>query len=260
MSRILVIGSSHAAAIRRALPMISAEFPQHQVTCWTLTARCFNAATVDQDGILTPDPTRPNLRKQALRWNGAESVDLRRFDQVQISGMDLGMDNILRLLWTLQPLEWGPRPGARGVSLDFLRAAVRAAIDAALTAQSARIPFDHRFAATPEPCATEQSYDPALKHAAFAADVGRLLRAQELFALYEGELAAAHLAHGVDLVAQPRETIARAWVTKAEFIDTKVADCLHMNDVYGLLVFRALAARLPNTAEPARLSAAATRP
>jgi hypothetical protein len=259
MSKILVIGSSHAAALRRALPAITAEFPQHEVTCWTLTARCFNAAVVGPDGVLTPDPSRPGVRKQALRWNGAESVDLKPFDHILMAGLDQGIDRILNVAARLQPVEWGPRAGARAVSLDFLTAALRSIIAATLAAQSIRIPFDPRFSATPVPYATQASFAPALGHAPDAADVSALPRTADLFALYEHELRAAHLAVGLSFVPQPRVSLARPWVTQDIYVDPASADCLHMNADYGLLAFRDFAASLPALEHSARpLGRAAT--
>ena len=260
MSRILVIGSSHAAAVRRALPLIAAEYPHHQITCWTLTASCFDMARVGQDGILTPDPTRPGVARQALRWNGADSVDLRLFDHILMCGTDLGAPQSIGLLAGLQPLEWGQRLGARGVSMDFLRAAVRVAIDTALLAQKSRIPFDPRFAAIPVPYASDESHDPAASPLPPAACLARHPQGQALCELYEAELVAACRAEGLTFVPQPRETLARPWVTRGQFIDTNVKDNRHMNDAFGLHIFRAFAASLPDITEtsPRLAKAAAT--
>lgn len=257
MSRILVIGSSHAAAQRRALPRIAEAYPQHQVSCWTLTARCFNAAVVGPDGILTPDPKRPGVRKQALRWNGADSIDLSPFDHILMAGLDQGIDRVLHLTARLQPLDWGARDGARGVSLDFLRAALRGVVEATLVAQKARIPFDPRFAATPVPYATRASHDPARGHSPDAARVSQLPQAAALMALYEAELAAAHLAQGLAFVPQPEASRAAPWVTDDRFIDPASADALHMNADYGFLAFQAFAATLPTSDDRAPQEAAA---
>lgn len=259
MSKILVIGSSHAAALRRALPRIAVEFPQHEVTCWTLTARCFNAAVVGPDGVLTPDPARPGVRKQAMRWNGAESVDLKPFDHILMAGLDQGIERVLATLAQLHPVEWGKRAGARAVSLDFLRSALCAIVEGTLVAQGQRIPFDARFAATPVPYATQASFNPTLGHSADAETVAALPHAADLFELYEQEMAAAHMDQGLTFIPQPRESLARAWLTQDVFADPASADCLHMNADYGLLAFRAFAASLP-TPHSARPIAWATTP
>lgn len=244
MSKILVIGSSHAAALRRALPAIAVEFPHHEVTCWTLTARCFNLAVTGPDGVLTPDPNRPGVRKQALRWNGADSVDLKTFDHILIMGPDLGIGQVLNMLARLQPAEWGPRDGARIVSLDFLKTALRAHLGAALAAQSRRTPFDARFSAAPIPFASELSFHPSRGHSPDAAIVSRLPRAADLFTIYEQELRAACLDNDLAFVPQVRDSLARPWVTQDSYVDANVADGLHMNATYGQLTFRAFAASL----------------
>jgi hypothetical protein len=87
--------------------------------------------------------------------------------------------------------------------------------------------------------------------------------AADLMALYEGELARAHAAHGIGFVPQPRETLAQAWLSIPDHLEEPDRDARHMNADYGLIAFDAIAGACPDLSahhipSPARPGATAT--
>lgn len=259
MTRVLVLGNSHAATLRRAFPAIAAAYPDLRLSFWGLPGAAFAKAMIGPDGMLRPDPSdRQSLRK-ADQWNDADHIDLTTFDRIFLVGLRYNQRHVLTLMRRLQPLDWGKRTGALGVSEGFLRAAVRAEIDSSLTAQNERVPMDARFTLMPAPFPAEavtQSrsdlYEPVTSSAA------ALRHAADLMALHDEELTAAHATLGLGFALQPPQTRARPFLTYDEYLEDPDRDARHMNADYGLIAFEALlaAARPLSTSAPQASGAA----
>ena len=261
--RVLVLGTSHAATLRRAFPAIAATYPGLTLGFWGLPSAAFTKAAVGEDGLLRPDPQDQVSRRKVMEWNGQDSVNLASFDRILLVGLRYGLGSVLQLMRNLQPLEWGRRKGALGVSKGFLQAAIRAEIDAALAAQNARTPFDRRFVALPAPYPATVVVQPGELHQPVIRAVAGQKTAADLMALYEGELARAHAAHGIGFVPQPRDTLAQAWLSIPDHLEEPDRDARHMNADYGLIAFDAIAGACPDLLahhipSPARPGATAT--
>ncbi len=245
MMRVLVLGNSHAATLRRAFPAFGTAVSDVQLGFWGLPGAAFAKAATGPDGHVRPDPTDRVSRRKVTTWNDAESVNLAGFDRIFLVGLRYGLRNVLQMMRRLQPLNWGRRSGALGVSDRFLRAAVRAEVETSLTAQVARTPFDARFVAMPAPypavsaTALGALHDPALTA------VAALEHAAALLDLFEDEIAAAHAALGVPVVMQPRTTLARPWLSADDYLEEPGRDARHLNASYGLVALKALMAAPP---------------
>lgn len=250
MTRLLVLGNSHAATLRRAFPDIAQEWPGLAVDFWGLPGAAFAKARQDGSGILRPDPEDAVSQRKAGQWNSQDHVDLTGYDRILLVGLRYGLRPGQGLMRALQPLDWGSRGGALGVSEGFLRAALRAGINAVLQAQNARTALDGRFILMPAPYPATTVTDPGPLHEPVPAAVARLTRADDLQRIYEEELAAAHAALGLRIVFQPPETQDRAFLTGARFLEDPARDARHMNAAYGLCAFRALARHIPDLRQP----------
>lgn len=242
MTRVLVLGNSHAATLRRAFPQIAQAHPHLTLTFWGLPGGAFEKATTGPDGRLRPDPTdRVSLRKTD-QWAIADSVDLGTYDHIFLVGLRYGLRTAYALMRGLQPLDWGRRDGAQGVSPGLLRAALRAEIDASLAAQAARTPYDARYTLMPAPYPAAQVLRRGTLHEPVTTAAATLARAPELMAMYEGEMLAAHAAMGVAFAPQPRATLARPLLTQDLHLEDPARDARHMNAGYGLTAFQAMVA------------------
>lgn len=244
--RVLVLGTSHAATLRRAFPAISAAYPGLTLRFWGLPSAAFAKAAVGSDGLLRPDAEDAVSQRKTAEWNGADSIDLAAFDRILLVGLRYGLRPILQLMRNLQPVEWGPRKGAIGVSKGFLQAAIRADIDASLMAQNARTPFDARFVALPAPYSATVVTEPGALHQPVTRAVAGQKTASALMALYEEALARAHAAVGIGFVPQPRQTIARPFLSLPDHLEDAARDARHMNADYGLIAFDAIASHCPD--------------
>lgn len=241
--RVLVLGNSHAATVRLAFPAIAAAYPSVQLSFWGLPGAAFAKARVGRDGRLAPDPSDGQSLRKVASWNEAETVDLSAFDRIFLVGLRHNLRPVLQLMRRLHPLDWGRKPGTLGVSAGFLRASVRGLIDQSLTEQADRTPFDARFAAMPAPYpATTVTTEGALYEPVTSA-LAAHPQAQDLMEIYEDEIAAAHVAHGLAYAPQPPETVAAAFLSHAHFLADPDRDGRHMNADYGLAAFAALMAR-----------------
>lgn len=258
MTRILVLGNSHAATLRRAFPAIAAAFPGVDLSFWGLPGAAFDKARTDPDGILRPDPTdRVSLRK-VDQWNDRDHADLSAPDHVFLVGLRFNLRPVLSLLRGLQPLHLGRREGALGVSDRFLCAAIRAEIETSLTALTARIRPDSRYVLMPAPypAAAVTRRESDLFEAVTAAASG-LQHAPAMLDLFETEVAAAVTSRGLGFVSQPRETLDRPFLTQDRFLEDAARDARHMNPDYGLIAFRTLMAA-PAMTQPAANAAGLT--
>lgn len=258
--RILVLGSSHAACLRDAFPAIRSVAPDLELRFWGLPGGAFQKARVGEDGLLRPDPLDRVGMKKVAAWNTEAEIDLARFDRIFLVGLRFGLSDMLRQMGDLQPVEWGARSGALGVSTAFLRAAFEATAERGLSAQAERTPLDARFTLMPAPypavLATQLGgprYEPALHRAA------ELERAAELMAMAEEAMRKAHADRGLSFVAQPRDTLAAPFLSRDDLLQEAAEDARHMNSNYGLIAFRALLAALSKEELPRTAAVAAKR-
>jgi hypothetical protein len=244
--RVLVLGTSHAATLRRAFPAIAAAYPGLALSFWGLPGAAFAKAAVGADGRLHPDPQDGVSQRKVIDWNGQDSIDLAAFDRILLVGLRYRMGPVHALLRGLHPYEWGRRKGALGVSEGFLRAAVRAEIEASLSAQAARTPFDARYVALPAPYPAAVVMEAGDLHEPLTKAIAGQKMAAEMMALYEDELARAHAALGIGFVPQPRETLAQAWLSIPDHLEEPDRDARHMNADYGRIAFEAVACACPD--------------
>ena len=240
--RVLVLGTSHAATIKRAFPAIAAEYPNVTLGFWGLPGAAFAKAKAGPDGLLRPDPDDAIGLRKATDWNGAEFVDLAAWDRIFLVGLRYGMRPAHQIMRALQPYEWGPRAGTTRVSLGLLRAAIRAEVEASVRAQDARTPFDGRVTALPAPYPATVVLAPGAMHQPATKAVASLTHAADLMEMFEAEVRAAHAARGIGLVLQPRDTVAQPWLSVPDHLEEPDRDGRHMNARYGLIAFRALMA------------------
>jgi hypothetical protein len=240
--KVLVLGNSHAATLRSAFPAIQTAFPDFSLSFWGLPGAAFDKASAGPDGVLRPDDQDLVAERKVLQWNATATVDTRAFDAIYLVGLRYGLRAVMQMCRSLQPLEWGRRNRALGVSLAFLRAGIRAEVQAHLANLTRRIPMDSRFALMPAPYPATTATEEGTGFEAVTRALAGMKTAPALMALFEQEIEAAHAALGLRLVPQPRDTLARPWLTDARFLQDSAQDARHMNADYGLIAFRALAA------------------
>ncbi len=242
MTRVLVLGNSHAATLRLGFDAIRAAFPQIDVSFWGLPGAAFAKARVGPNGRLATDRADAVSRRKLALWDEAESVNLAAFDRIFLVGLRHGFRPALQLMRRFHPWDWGRRKGAQGVSDGFLRAAIRTMIDTSLSDQSARTPFDSRFVAMPAPYPASTVTQTGPFHEPVTAAVSHLPRAAELMQMYETEIATAHAAFGLGFVPQPPETVAGPLLSHDRYLADPARDGRHMNADYGISAFAALMA------------------
>lgn len=261
--RVLVLGTSHAAALRLAFPALQAEMPGLELDFWGLPGAAFQRAAMGADGLLRPDPADDLGLRKAGDWNGRAAIDPGGYDRIFLVGLRYGLGRLMPVLRDLQPWDWGRRDGARGVSEPFLAAAIAAELRAGLAAQARRIPLDDRFVLMPAPFPAALAVAADSPHPEpLTRRVAALPQAARLEEMVEAALLEAHADQGCRLVVQPRETRAAPFLTQDRFLADPTRDARHMNADYGRIALQALiAAAGLSTAGPstAGLSTAAPR-
>ena len=228
--------------LRRARARIAAAYPSLSVTFWGLSGAAFEKARAGGDGILRADLSDAPTRHKLASWALPEAIDLTPFDHVFLVGPRYRLIAVQKLVRALQPWEWGHRARAQHVSHALLSAAIGAEVARALDDCAARLPLDHRYVLMPAPCPAEHALSTGPLHEPLTEAIASGGNAARSFSLHQNLLAEAHHARGLRFAAQPPETLSRPWLTRDEFLIDRDADARHMNDDYGLLAFRALAA------------------
>lgn len=260
--KVLVIGSSHVAALRLAAPVVEAARPDWRFRVFGAPASRPRWFRIGPGGALAVAPPKrlPPRRARAMAArieaiNGAEPVFPDEFDLVLSVGHAEHPDALARLLDRFD-VEGAPsraRPGA--LSAAAFRAVARALHEARAPAADWAGRGFRRFAAS-APRLSER----LLARKGPLASAYRRLRAADaaiapLVAIWEEEAARAHAAAGAHWLPQPPGTTAPGLTTPAAFstgarrlVDLSAAqpetDVSHMNAEYGKELLEALIARV----------------
>ncbi|WP_428928178.1 hypothetical protein [Marinibacterium sp. SX1] len=247
MSRAVMIGSSHTAALRMAWDAMTPEDRPFDLDFLVAPAGIFAELSMQDGhvfGLHDPDLLPTKARVSLERLNGSLTVDVASYDWVILVGhafTDMGL---------LSLLEHADVDGLRAVGADQIVS--RPAFDALLTASIARaLPdpcwhnrTDTRVCVVQRPRQSEAALEASRKLAALNRDSTGLGEALD-YCTAAATRALEPL--GLALIDQPAETIGARGLTRAEFSRGSIKlnerthdddDNAHMNPDYGALQWR----------------------
>lgn len=251
--RIAVVGTSNIGAPKYAAGTIAAEFPGLAVTFWGLPGGKFAECRVDAEKVFQPDQGDGETLKLAQRINGAESIDLSRFDATLVIADTMGLPAVLFVAGNYDVIDWPPRRDKPLLS----EPAFHAAMDEAIAARADDLASQFHgvaplfLARAPYPT-TVVTRRGKLRLEPFAS-VAAHPEAARIEGLYTAALTQALAARGITFVAQPAETCAAPFLTRPEFgkgaedfrmVGRMLDDHRHMNAAFGASLFRAFALAL----------------
>ena len=257
--KVLVIGSSHVGALRRAQPAFAERFPGIALSFFGVRGPSFLTGAFDADRVFRPGYGKDRDRTIALEANGADHVSAEGADRLLMVGYRMGFPSILALLEDQDLLEGG-RSGRTHV---LPRALLAQAIERAVAEEVAAIAT---ALAPVGPATLALAPYPAtgISELADRTDIARLATAfrthpaaEETFALWRAQVARQVAEAGHEILWQPKETVAGPYETRAEhaegarFIDggrLAEPDHRHMNADYGLKLLTEYATRLSGAA------------
>jgi hypothetical protein len=259
MTRIAVVGNSHAGAIRMGWDVVAHEYPGTAMTFLAAPRAVFETFGFDGErrfGVTDPAALTPNMRRlvQSLSGagGGALALELAAFDRVLLVGPEWGEFALMAILSTYA-VDGCLAAGAQRLSAAAFAAFCDDLLRRSLALRMAALLAGHRLTLMPRPrrselglaaaAAGEEAAMPRLAPGLDPAGVERAI------ALHEGRLAALLAAHGATLLPQPPETVAENHFSRAEFsvgrkvvdrrgVREEVLDTAHMNAAYGALCLR----------------------
>jgi hypothetical protein len=234
MTRICLMGDSHAAALKRGWLRVESEFPQTEITFFAGDkAEWYNVHA--KDGRLVPDSER--LREQFRRSAKTSEEIAADFDAYIVGSLGLGILMPLGFWASGQYPQWDSYGAA-------VRAYVRHSGCAHILDQLRTISrAPALFVAAPFQPQAFCKWSPGLDEATAA----------KLRTLFEDEFRALGDAHDAIFVSQPEETIApNGLTTRMAFAavsrDPSRQDTRHCNDDYGALVMASVLKALARAA------------
>lgn len=251
--RIAVVGTSNIGALKYAAEAIAADHPGLAVTFWGLPGGKFAECATDDAGVFQPPPGDAETRKLAQRINGADRIDLTRFDATLVIADTMGLPSVLFVAGNYDVIDWPPRRDKPLLS----EPGFRAAMDEAIAARADDLARQFRGAAplflarAPYPTTVVTRRGP-LRLEPFAS-VAAHPEAARIEGLYSDALSRALAARAMTFVPQPADTIAAPFLTRPEFgsgaldfraVDRALDDHRHMNAAFGASLFRAFALAL----------------
>ncbi|WP_146344440.1 hypothetical protein [Falsiphaeobacter marinintestinus] len=263
MTRFLVLGSSHVAAMKQAAPQFVERHPDIDLSFFASAAPTFRVGRVGQKGFFTPKYRSKGDRQLARQVNDALTVDLTSFDQILVSGFRFSMGDVAKVLLDFDIVEGTDTGKAQTCSLDFLRAMIDHLVAREMKLITGCLGENRNFTITDAPYPAEtigqrsEDYDPAKSLDAFMNHPD----APGLFDYWKDQVAAGVTAAGYGFLPQPVETVTKPFATAGQFTaaaphmngeQLSWTDHRHMNADFGLHVLEAFTEKHMNpTPKPA---------
>lgn len=266
MIRLLLLGNSHAAALRSSLRMLTEGRADIAGQFWGLPGRTFAKVIQDSDGHLRLPAGDRFAQRKSLHWQVSPELDPRPFDHILLVGLRFHHRALVQQLSRLWAWDWGVAP-ERGdgsafhpVSLGFVEAVIAQEIATTLSNQMARTPLDQRVILMPAPYSASTTIQRGALYEAATAALAEHPKAAQLQVMFEDALQAAAQAQGLRLCLQPRSTIAAPWLSDDSYLALAEQDGRHLNDAYGRIALGALMGMIgPEPASAAEPPHAASR-
>ncbi len=264
MTRLLVLGSSHVAALRQAAPAFAEQQPDVQLSFFAAPAPAFRLGRVGSKGFFTPKYRSKGDRQLGRQVNdGALNIDLTVFDKVLVSGFRFSLGDAARLMLEFDLLEGADTGKARRCSRGFAQAVIDQSVEREMKLARNCLGENRNYVLTDAPYPAESigarigDYGPAESLVAFMNHPD----APDLFAYWQASVRQAVEAAGYAYLPQPASTVAKPFATQADYTAAAPhfdgstlgwTDHRHMNAQFGLQVLTAFA---DHTLTPSPLAA-----
>lgn len=267
MKRVIVVGSSHVAALKSALDAAPDAFPDLEFSFFATRMAYFSQLSVDASGVLSTDGAKrgradaaESVEQSLERLNGTTRCDLTGADAIVWCGFTAGTkDNETPHYSVLRLLHGYDVPGLRETGNP--RVMGRATFDAILRSQARHqvLPPDWMrgglppiFALLPPAPAETLSEAPGGVFGALRKLQREPQGCSAAIAFFLDMIEEALSQQGVPLIRQPGETINDMGLTLQRYNESpvniarksKTFDARHMNTEYGRLCLRDIAARV----------------
>lgn len=255
MKQLLILGSSHVAALKQAAQGFDAQAQGIELSFFAMAAPNFRLGRVGKRGVFTPNWRTRADRDFIERVNGGRTVDLSDFDHVLVVGFRFSLGDLAWLLLEHDILEGTDTGKSQKCSENFAQACIDHLVARELALVTNCLGPDRNYILTDAPYPAisigerADSYAPASALSAFMAHPD----APVLFDYWQQAVAEAVQAAGYRWLPQPEDTVAGPFATKADFTrnaahigggDFGNADHRHMNADFGLQILQAVTTKI----------------
>lgn len=251
MKRLLVLGSSHVAALKQAALGFDAPAQGVDLSFFAMAAPNFRLGRVGKRGVFAPHLRSRADRDFIERVNGARTIDLTAFDHVLVIGFRFSLSDLAWLLMDHDILEGADTGKPQRCSEGFARGCIDQLVARELSLVSACMGKNRNYILTDAPYPAQSiseraaDYAPARALSAFMAHPD----APGLFDYWQQAVADAVQGAGYRWLPQPADTVSAPFATDAAFSrdaahigggDLDNADHRHMNADFGLRMLQAI--------------------
>lgn len=250
MTRFLILGSSHVAAMKQAAPLFAERHPDVELSFFAAPAPAFRVGRVGSKGYFTPKYRSKGDRQLARQVNDALSIDLTAFDQILVSGFRFSLGDVAKVLLNFDILDGTDTGKPQKCSPNFLNDMIDHLVTREMNLITNCLGENRNFTITDAPYPAESigtrtgEYGPAEALNAFMDHPD----SQDLFQHWKNRVAANIAAAGYDVLHQPMDTVAKPFATHSKFTaaaphmngkELGWTDHRHMNAEFGLHVLEA---------------------
>lgn len=257
MTRFLVLGSSHVAAMKQAAPEFAEANPDVELSFFASPAPTFRVGRVGTKGFFTPKYRSKADRQLVRQVNDALTIDLTAFDQVLVSGFRFSLGDVARVLHEFDILDGTNTGKSQKCSRDFLHAMIDHLVTREMKLITSCLGENRNYTLTDAPYPADTigaragEYGPAESLAAFMDHPD----APELFENWKSTVEQKIQAAGYEYLPQPAQTVTKPFATDGRFTAAAPhmtgegmgwTDHRHMNAEFGLQVLNAFAQKHHN--------------
>ncbi|MGB7261251.1 MAG: hypothetical protein WBC68_04205 [Albidovulum sp.] len=258
MTRLLVLGNSHAGALKQGETQFLSEYTGVEIGYFVASEPAFSSGAVDTNGIYRPVFKKPGAEQTFADLNGSVDIDLNAWDRVLVTGIRAPLHNIANTLGEFDLVECAGRECSALISTGFLEDFIDH--EAQTTVEGWRAVVGPSFGGVitmaPMPSEAITTTSNKLDRRARASRILALHPlASRIYTHWTNCLRNAADAAGLCLLLQPQSTIAAPFLS---FSDLAVepaegsgetiphTDFVHMNHKYGLAVWQEFASTYLN--------------
>lgn len=237
MTRIAILGNSHIAAYKAALPLIKGKFPNTEVTLFGVNNADFHAKPQGRVNPLRVQSEEDAKSGGMIDVNGPIELDLSEFDHILLVSHGFYLPSYYSILATHDVLDLTPSGHSRSVSLGCLTKTMQLRTAAYRKKLQQFYKPDSRFMVIQMPFPAQQ----AVQRLPDIAGIAHQPEADRLMALFNKLVSDEMEQSNINFAPVPARTIAAPFLSHAQYaratdLITKpdVSDYTHMNAAYAL--------------------------
>lgn len=237
MTKVLVLGNSHVAALKKAENAFNEIYPKIELNYFSVSEPFFNKGKTDETGVYTPHGTA-EIRNKIIYGNSHGAVSFSDYDHVMAVGLRAPLHMLTEVLKDHDILGTADAGESPLISRRFLKELIKLQVQQAILRWSTILgeSFTGAIYAAPLPSVSIKNSTKRLDRRARASlALHRHSQAAWLFDQWRSNLTDQMSCLPATLLWQPEDTIEGPFIGKETYAEP---DHVHMNEEFGLSLLK----------------------